>query len=45
MIDLTDLRAAYDRVKDAPEFKPDERIRWIDLRRAVENVLERYEGR
>lgn len=35
------LRAAFDRVKEFPEFQPDERARWLDLRQAVEKVLER----
>lgn len=34
------LQAAFDRVKDRPEFLPDERARWLDLRQAVEKVLE-----
>lgn len=36
------LRTAFDRVKEFPEFQPDERARWLDLRRAVEKLLERH---
>lgn len=36
------LRAAFDRVKEFPEFKPDERVRWLELRAAVEQLLERH---
>lgn len=35
------LRAAYDRLKAFPENLPDEAERWIDLRAAVKQVLER----
>lgn len=34
------LQAAFDRVKDLPEFKPRERARWLELRQAAEKVLE-----
>ena len=37
---LADLRAAFDRVADRPEFLPDERGAWLDLRKAVEKYLE-----
>ncbi len=36
------LRAAFDRVKDFPEFKPEERVYWLELRSAVEKLLERH---
>jgi hypothetical protein len=39
--DIAALRAAFDRVKEFPEFLPDERARWLDLRAAVEKFLER----
>ena len=39
------LRSAFDRVKEFPEFQPDERARWLDLRQAVEKVLERHAPR
>jgi hypothetical protein len=35
------LRRAFDRVKEFPEFLPDERMHWLELRAAVEKVLER----
>ncbi len=40
--DIERLRAAYDRVKEFPEFQPDERARGLDLRQAVEKFLERH---
>lgn len=40
---LARLRAAFDRVKDFPEFKPEERVYWLELRAAVEKVLERLQ--
>jgi len=40
--ELERLRAAFDRVKDFPEFKPDERVHWLELRAAVEKVLDRF---
>lgn len=36
------MRAAFDRVKAFPEFLPDERVHWLELRAAVEKVLERF---
>lgn len=36
------LRVAFDRVKEFPEFKPHERVLWLELRAAVEKVLERH---
>lgn len=42
MDDWDRLRAAFDRVKEFPEFKPDERVHWLELRAAVEKVLERH---
>jgi hypothetical protein len=36
------LRAAFDRVKEFPEFNPNERAHWLELRQAVEKVLERH---
>lgn len=42
--DLDRLRAAFDRVKEFPEFLPDERARWLELRKAVERFLERQAG-
>jgi histidyl-tRNA synthetase len=36
------VRAAFDRVKGFPEFLPDERARWLELRSAVEKLLERH---
>ena len=35
------LRAAFDRVKELPDFNPNERAHWPELRVAVEKVLER----
>ncbi len=40
--DMERLRAAYDRVKEFSEFQPDERARWLDLRQAVEKLLEQH---
>lgn len=37
-----DVRAAYDRLKSFPENLPDERACWLDLRQAVQKVLEEY---
>lgn len=37
------LQAAFDRVKDRPEFDPNERAHWLELRQAVEMVLQRHE--
>lgn len=34
------LQAAFDQVKDLPEFKPYECARWLELRQAAETVLE-----
>lgn len=36
---LENIKAAYSKVADAPEFKPDERMRWIELRNAVGELL------
>lgn len=36
------LKMAFDRVKAFPEFQPDERARWLELRQAAEKVLERW---
>lgn len=36
------LLTAFDRVKEFPEFQPDERARWLELRQAVEQLLERH---
>lgn len=36
------LQAAFDRVKGFPEFNPSERAHWLELRQAVEKVLEGY---
>ncbi len=41
--DMERLKAAFDRVADRPEFLPNERVYWLDLRAAVEKVLERYD--
>lgn len=43
--DIERLRAAFDRVKEFPEFQPDERVRWLELRQAVEQFLERHSPR
>ncbi len=42
MDEMQQLRAAYDRVKEFPEFLPNERVYWLELRAAVEKVLERH---
>lgn len=42
MEDWERLRAAYDRVKEFPEFNPNERVHWLELRAAVEKLLERH---
>lgn len=34
------LQSAFDRVKDRPEFIPNERALWLELRQAVEMVLQ-----
>lgn len=39
------LQAAYDRVKDMPEFLPNAGAHWLELRQAVEKVLEPYSRR
>ena len=44
MEDIAQLRAAYDKVKEFPEFSPNERVYWLELRRAVELVLEKREA-
>jgi hypothetical protein len=41
MDEMERLRRAFDRVKEFPEFLPDERVHWLELRAAVEKVLER----
>lgn len=35
------VRNAFDRVKEFPEFLPNERVHWLELRAAVEKLLER----
>jgi len=40
--DWARLRAAFDRLKEFPEFLPNERVYWLELRAAVEKVLERH---
>jgi hypothetical protein len=35
------VQAAFDRVKEFPEFNPNERAHWLELRQAVEKLLER----
>lgn len=35
-------RQAFDRVKEFPEFLPNERVYWLERRAAVEKVLERH---
>lgn len=35
------VRVAYDRLKAFPENLPDERKRWLELRAAVAEILER----
>lgn len=42
MDEMQRLRAAYDHVKEGPEFLPDERVCWLDLRAAAEKVPERF---
>jgi len=42
MDEMGQLRAAFDRLKEFPEFLPDERVHWLALRAAVEKVLEKY---
>lgn len=42
MDDWERLRAAFNRVKEFPEFLPDERVHWLELRQAVEKLLERH---
>lgn len=39
------LRAAFNRVKEFPEFNPNERVLWLELRIAVEKILEKGEPR
>lgn len=41
MEEMERLRQAFDQVKEFPEFLPNERVHWLDLRAAVEKVLER----
>lgn len=36
------LKRAYDRVKLFPEFNPDERAHWLELRQALERYLARW---
>lgn len=36
------FRAAFDAVKEFPEFKPDERSRWLAFRRAAEKYFDRW---
>lgn len=33
------LQSAFDRVKEFPEFQPEERAHWLELRQAVEEYL------
>lgn len=42
MDEMERLRIAFDRVKEFPEFLPNERVYWLELRAAVEKVLERH---
>jgi len=44
MEEMDRLRQAFDRVKEFPEFLPNERVYWLELRVAVEKVLERHGG-
>lgn len=36
------MQAAFERVKEFPEFKPNERAHWLELRQAVEMYLRRW---
>ncbi len=36
------LDAAYDRVKEFPEFNPNERVHWLEFRQAYEKYQERW---
>ena len=35
------LQAAFEKVKAFPDFHPNERAHWLELRQAVEKLLER----
>lgn len=37
---LANLKAAYRRVANFPDFKPEERAWWLELRKAVEIYIE-----
>ncbi len=41
MEEMERLRQAFEQVKEIPEFLPNERVHWLDLRAAAEKVLER----
>lgn len=41
---LPELQVAYDRVKAFPEDLPNESVLWLELRAAVEKVLQHYTG-
>ena len=36
------LKASFDRVKEFPEFNPNERAHWLEMRQAVEMYLRRW---
>lgn len=40
--EFTRMLAAFERVKEFPEFKPNERAHWLELRQAVEMYLRRW---
>lgn len=40
--EFTRMNAAFERVKEFPEFKPNERAHWLELRQAVEMYLRRW---
>lgn len=40
--EFTRMQSAFDRVKEFPEFKPNERAHWLELRQAVEMYLRRW---
>lgn len=39
MQEIENLRGAYDRVKDSPEYNPNQSALWLELRKAVELAL------
>ncbi|MBL4858401.1 MAG: hypothetical protein JKY36_04280 [Erythrobacter sp.] len=40
--EMTRLKASFDRVKEFPEFNPNERAHWLEMRQAVEMYLRRW---